>query len=322
MTEPAPATWKLLLAFALVYVIWGSTYIAILFAIETLPPFLMAAARFLAAGAVLYAWCRWREDGAAPTLQQWRSAAIVGVLLLTLGNGLVSWSETRVPTGVAALLVAMVPCWMVLIDWMHPRGTRPGLQVIAGLVLGLAGVAWLVGGKPAPGARGVDLLGAGALLVSTLAWASGSVYARHAVLPRSPLLATGMQMLAGGAVLVLIGGALGEFGRIDAGNISFRSVAALLYLAVFGSIVAFTAYVWLLRVSAPAKVSTYAYVNPVIAVFLGWALADEALTTQMLLAAAVIIGGVAMITLAPKPVPSTPASSSAPGSSAEPRKAA
>jgi drug/metabolite transporter (DMT)-like permease len=288
-------------AFAIVYVVWGSTYLAILFAIETLPPFLMAGVRFLIAGSVLLAWTRIIAGEPAPSRAQWRSAAIVGVLLLLGGNGLVVWSEQRIASGVAALLVGTVPCFMVLVEWLRPGGSRPGWRVSGGLALGMLGLVWLVGPDSVMGGGRADLLGAAALVLASLSWAVGSIYSRHAAVPSSPFVFTAMQMLAGGVALVVLGVALGEPARFDPAALSLRSVLGLVYLIVFGSIVAFSAYVWLLRVSTPARVSTYAYVNPVVAVFLGWLLADEALTPRMAIAAAVIVSGVALITLAPKP---------------------
>jgi drug/metabolite transporter (DMT)-like permease len=232
-----------------------------------------------------------------PTRVEWRSTAIVGAALLAGGNGGVVWAEQYVPSGVAALLVATVPFWMVLLEWLRPGGERPTGGVVAGLVLGFVGLMLLVGpGEWAGG--GVNLLGAGALMLATLAWASGSIYSRGARLPAAPLLTTGMEMLAGGALLTLMGLATGEWATIDVGAVTGRSLAALGYLIVFGSLVGFTAYVWLLGVAAPAKVSTYAYVNPVVAVLLGWALAGEPLTARVVVAVAVILGAVAVITLA------------------------
>jgi drug/metabolite transporter (DMT)-like permease len=299
-TDTAPARWKLFTAFAIVYVIWGSTYLAILFAIQTLPPFLMAGTRFLIAGAVLYAWARYVSGAAAPTRANWRSCAIVGCALLLGGNGLVVWAEFRIPSGVTALIVGVVPCCMVLIDWLRPGGPRPGAQVVIGLALGLAGLFFLIGPDSLMGGGRIDLLGGAALVIACFSWAAGSIYSRHGVLPRSPFLATAMQMLAGGVALTVVAVLHGELGSLDTARFSVLSIAGWLYLIVFGSIVAFTAYVWLLRVSTPARVSTYAYVNPIVAVLLGWALANEPLTARMMVAAAVIVSGVALITLAPK----------------------
>lgn len=298
----APSRLALASAFAIVYVIWGSTYLAILFAIETLPPFLMASARFFIAGALLYAWSRVLGGAAAPSAVEWRSAAIVGVLLLLGGNGLVVWSEQRISSGMAALLVGTVPCFMVVIDWLRPGGLRPSGRVVAGLALGLLGLVWLVGPDSVMGGGRADLLGAGALVLASLSWAIGSIYSRHTPMPASPFLGTAMQMLAASVALFAVSAALGEPWQFDASAVSLRSLLGFVYLVVLGSIVAFSAYIWLLRVSTPARVSTYAYVNPVVAVLLGWALAGEALTVRMMIAAAVIVSGVALITLAPRRV--------------------
>jgi drug/metabolite transporter (DMT)-like permease len=287
-------------AFAIVYVVWGSTFLAILFAIETLPPFLMASARFFVAGSLVYGWARLVNGAAAPTRAQWQGTAVVGVLLLLGGNGLLVWSEQRIPSGVAALLVGTVPCFMVLVDWLRPGGLRPAGSVIAGLLLGLLGLVWLVGPDALLGGGRADLVGAVVVVIGSFSWALGSVYSRHAATPPSPFLATAMQMLAGGAALLVLSVVLGEPWAFDFGAVSRRSLLGLGYLVVFGSIVAFSAYIWLLRVSTPTRVSTYAYVNPVIAVLLGWALAGEALTARVAVAAAIIVSGVALITLAPK----------------------
>jgi drug/metabolite transporter (DMT)-like permease len=302
-TSPAPVAhsrFALVAAFAIVYVVWGSTYLAIRFAIETLPPFLMAAARFLTAGTVLYAWARLVAGAEKPGRAQWRAAAIVGLLLLLGGNGLVVWSELRIPSGVAALLGGTTPLWMVLIDWLRRGGVRPTGQVVVGLLCGLVGLVWLIGPDSLAGGGRIDLLGAAAVVLAGLAWAAGSIYQRHAPMPSSPSLSTAMQMLAGGVGLFVVGSALGEWHQVDVAAASLRSVLGFLYLVVFGSIIAFSAYVWLLRASTPARVSTHTYVNPIVAVLLGWALADEPLTPRMLVAVAVIVGGVALITLAPR----------------------
>ena len=296
----APTRLALGVAFAIIYVIWGSTFLGILFAIQTLPPFLMASARFLVAGSLLYVWARVVNGAAAPSRAHWRSTAIIGLLLLLGGNGLLVWSEQRIPSGVAALLVGTVPCFMALIDWLRPGGARPSGHVVAGLLLGLIGLAWLVGPDELLGGGRADLLGATVVGLGSFSWAAGSISSRHVAAPESPFLSTAMQMLAGGAALLLLSVLLGEPWRFDAHAVSLRSLLGLVYLIVFGSIVAFSAYIWLLRVSTPARVSTYAYVNPVVAVILGWALAGEALTARMAVAAAVIVSGVALITLSPQ----------------------
>jgi drug/metabolite transporter (DMT)-like permease len=301
--EQPPSRAALLAAFAALYVVWGSTYLAIRFAIETMPPFTMAGVRFLAAGAILYAWSRAR-GAAAPTGPQWRTAAVVGALLLLGGNGLVTWAEQSVPSGIAALLVASVPMWMVVLDALRPGGVRPRAAVVGGLVLGLAGIAWLVG----PGQLGgepVDTVGALAVLAAAFSWALGSVYQRGAPKADATLLNVGMQMLAGGLLLVVVGLAVGE--RTDVGSVSARSAGALAYLVFVGAIVGYSAYVWLLKVTTPAKAATYAYVNPVVAVVLGWAFAGEPLGWRVAGSAAAVVAAVALITTAPPPRAPAPA---------------
>jgi drug/metabolite transporter (DMT)-like permease len=282
-------------AFAAIYAIWGSTYLGIRIAIETLPPLLMAGMRFVVAGPLLYALAR-RGGAPRPTGVQWRVAAIVGALLLLGGNGFVTLAEQRVSSGLAALLVATVPLWMMLLDWVFLRAIRPSLKVFIGLALGLAGMVLLIGPADLLGDHRVDILGAGMLMLAALSWSIGSLYARRAPLPDTSLLGTAMEMSAGGILLLLASGIRGEWTQADFTSVSLRSWLALGYLTLLGSIVAFSAYTWLLRVSTPARVSTYAYVNPVVAVVLGWAVAGETLTLQMLLAAAVIVLAVVLIT--------------------------
>src|SRR5262245_50374675 len=228
----APSRFALLTAFAIVYVLWGSTFLAILFAIQTLPPFLMASARFLVAGSLLYAWSRLVNGASAPTLTNWRATALVGTLLLLGGNGLLVWSEQRIPSGVAALLVGTVPCFMVLLDWLRPGGVRPTGLVVAGLLLGLLGLVWLVGPGAVMGGGRADLVGAVVVVVGSFLWALGSVYSRHAATPASPFLSTAMQMLGGGAALLLLSVLLGEPWTFHASAVSLRSVLGLLYLIV------------------------------------------------------------------------------------------
>jgi len=289
-----PHRLKLVLAFAAVYLIWGSTYLAIRMAIETLPPFLMAGVRFVVAGVLLYAWARWR-GAPSPGRTNWLAAGAVGGLMLLGGNGGVVWAEQRVPSGLTAVLIATVPLWIAILEWA--RGdARPSGRVAGGLIMGMAGIALLVGPGELAGGTGIDLVGAAVLLLASLSWATGSLYSRRARLPSSPLLATAMEMLAGGLLLLLAGLITGQAADFDPNRISLQSVVALCYLIAFGSLVAFTAYVWLLRVTLPAHAATYAYVNPVVAVFLGWALGGEPLTARTLLAAAIIVGAVLIIT--------------------------
>lgn len=289
-----PRASRILLAFAAVYVVWGSTYLAIRFGVETIPPFMMAGMRFVIAGVLLYGWSR-RRGAPAPTWKEWRSAAVIGTLLLVIANGGVTWAEQRVPSGIAALLSATVPLWITLIDWTLHGGSRPRAGVMLGLVVGFAGVIMLIGPDQILGHNRLDMAGIGVLLFASVSWASGSLYSRKAALPSSPLLATSMEMLSGAVLLLLISGVSGEFQRFDPAAVSLRSWLAVAYLCVFGSIIAFSAYVWLLRVVHPARVTTYAYVNPIIAIFLGWSLAGEAFTLPMLAAATVIILAVVLI---------------------------
>lgn len=305
-TTSSPSLLRVALALAAVYVIWGSTYLAIAIAIETLPPFWMAGARFVIAGGLLYGWSL-RRGAPHPTPAQWRSAALIGGLLLLGGNGGVVWAEQRVSSGIAALLVSMVPLWMVLFRWLQPGGERPNGRVWAGVALGFVGLALLVRPWEAAGiGSSLDLLGVGALVLACVSWAWGSIYSRRVPLPESPLMATGAEMLCGGGLLLLVGAFLGEPAQIDPAAVSGRSLLALLYLITFGALVGFTAYVWLLRVANPVLVSTYAYVNPIVAVFLGWLILSEPVTGQTIGAAAVIVAGVALITTSqnrPKPKP-------------------
>jgi drug/metabolite transporter (DMT)-like permease len=290
-----PPRWQVATAFAAIYLIWGSTYLAIRIAIETFPPFLMAGIRFLIAGAILYPWSK-LHGAPQPSRAHWLAATVVGGLLLLGGNGGVVWAEQHVPSGLTALLIGTVPLWMVLLDWLRRNGVKPSNSVIVGLMLGFVGITLLIGPGKIAGGRQVDLVGAAVLILASLSWATGSLYSRRAQLPASPLLATAMEMLAGGALLFVAGLLAGEWTRFNLSALSLRSWLALGYLIVFGALVGFTAYIWLLRVSTPAHVSTYAYVNPVVAIFLGWAFAGEPLTARTLLAAAVIVAAVVIIT--------------------------
>jgi len=282
-------------AFLAVYLIWGSTYLGIRFAIETIPPLTLSAVRFGVAGLILLAVAAVRGVAHA-TRAQWRTGIIVGALLMT-GNACVGLAEQRIPSGVAALLVAMTPVFMVVLEWLRPRGKRPTAGVIVGLLLGLAGVAALVGPGSLGGSR-IDPVGAAIVIAGSFAWSLGSIYSRHAPRAPSAVMMTGMQMFAGGIFVGLMAVGAGELSRFDPSAVSARSLAALVYLLVFGSLIAFTAFVYLLRVSTPARVATYAYVNPVVAVILGWLFAGETISARMLIAAAIIVGGVALITVA------------------------
>ncbi len=285
---------RVLAAFVAVYIVWGSTYLAIRYAVATIPPFTMVGARFVVSGALLYAWARLR-GAPRPTAREWRDAAIAGGLMLCFGNGAVAWAEQRVPSGLSALLVAVVPLWMVLLDWLRPHGERPRTRVLLGVVVGLAGLFVLV--DPASDRGSLDFGAAIVLVLSSLGWAAGSVYNRYGARPRSAAMSTGMQMLTGSIALFFVGASKSELRHFDIAQVSAASWIGWIYLVTFGSLIGFTAYIYLLQAVTPAKASTYAYVNPLVAVFLGWAIAGEAVTARTLLAAAIILGGVAMITM-------------------------
>lgn len=296
MTSPSHGTGKLSIAaaFAAIYVIWGSTYLAIKYAVETLPPLMMAGSRFITAGLILYAFVRARGVP-RPTTAHWKATAIIGGLLLLGGNGGVVWAEQTVPSSVAALLITSVPIWMVLIDWLRPNGVRPRLSVAAGVVLGFGGVVLLIGSDEL--AKGQTRVGALILVCGSFCWSLGSVWSRSMNLPASPLMVTAMEMLCGGVMLLVAGLAFGEASNISFDRMTLLSVGSLGYLIVFGSLVAFTSYVWLLKVSTPAKVSTYAFVNPVVAVLLGVTIGKEPFGAKTLLATMIILAGVVLITL-------------------------
>lgn len=279
-----------------IYIVWGSTYLAILFVVETMPPFLAAGFRFLIAGGVLYAFRRLRGDK-APRRIEWRSAAIVGLFLLVGGNGGVMWAEQRVASGIAALMIASVPLWMALLDSTRPGGHRPDGWVVVGILVGFAGILVLIGPAQLLGMQGeVDQAGVLVLLVAAFSWAVGSLYNRGADLPKSPLLGTGMEMLLGGFGLLVLGTVSGEWAQLDLATVSLRSWLGFAYLVVFGSWVGFASYIWLLRVAPTMLVSTYAYVNPLVAILLGSLLAGEQLTPRILIAALFILGSVILIT--------------------------
>ena len=285
---------RVILAFAAVYLLWGSTYLFIKYAIETLPPFLLGFTRFLASGGLLYAFARWR-GAPGPTRADLKMAALTGVLMLGFGNGAVMWSEKTIPSGVVALIVSSVPIWIVVLDWLRPNGVRPKRSVMAGLALGFIGMIILVGPRAIVGDGHVDELGALILLGGSIAWAVGSLATRGNK-PGSPIVFAALQMLAASAAMLVMSLMKGDFATFSLGNVTMRSALSFVYLVIAGSIIGYTAYVYLLGVVSAAKAATYAYVNPVIAVLLGWAFAGEPLTLRTVIAAAVILGGVAIIT--------------------------
>ena len=284
-------------AFASIYIIWGSTYLAILYAVETIPPFLMGGTRFLISGAILYAWAR-HHGSPRPTKLHWRNAIIAGGFLLLGGNGAVIWAEQFVPSGLTALLVSILPFWLVIIEWLRPPRERPRGAVILGLVLGFAGIVVLAGPGTLGGQSDVRPIAAVVLVLGSLSWAIGSFWSRDAELPESGILTTGVEMLGGGALLMMVGVLGGELSHFDVHHVSRVSVAGLTYLITFGSLLGFTSYIWLLDKVSPAHLGTYAYVNPIVAVLLGWSIADERLSLRTGIAAAIVISAVALITYA------------------------
>lgn len=293
----APRT-MVLIAFAAVYVLWGSTYFFIRIGIESIPPLVMAGIRHIAIGLVFYPLFRYQSKE-KPTPAQWRTTIITGLLLLLCGNGALSWAELRVPSGIASLLVATVSLWMVILDWLRPGGARPGPRVLIGFVLGFGGIALLVGPSHLGGSERVNPIGAITLILGSLAWAAGSIYSRHHPVPHSPLLGVAMQSLAGGAGLWIVAAATGEIHQFHPAQVTLRSWLAVLYLFSFGSALGFSAYIYILKHSTASRVATYAFVNPVVALFLGWSLGGEAISLRTLIASGTILAAVLLVIFAP-----------------------
>ncbi len=291
-----PSRGALIAGFATIYLVWGSTYLGIRICVESMPPFLMAGARFLVAGALLLAFLRFR--GAAwPTRRQWGLNAITGTFLLLGGNGLVVWAEQTIPSGVAALIIGVSPLFFVLIEWAWPGGLRPSALTLFAMLIGFAGVAWLAAPWESAATGGLHLAGVIAILVACFLWSFGSIYSRHAKHGADPFVASALQMLGGGAALTLTAVFHGDFAQLNLAAITSRAWVSFAYLIVFGSLIAFSTFVWLMKHSTPARVSTYAYVNPVVAVLLGWLILDEPVTARTLVASAIIVAAVAIITV-------------------------
>ena len=284
-------------ALAAVYLIWGSTYLAIRFTVETVPPFISAAARFVISGAILYGWRRLAGDP-APSNLEWRNASVIGILLLVGGNGGVVWASQFIESSLAALLVATVPLWMVLFDAVRRDGGWPNVKSALGILTGFCGAALLVGWT-AKASEPTSFYGAVAVASASLFWAVGSIQGKTAKLPNSPLMTTGMEMLVGGTVLIAVAGLMGEFDHLEFEAISTRSAVSWTYLTVIGP-VAFVAYAWLLRNAPIPLVATYSYVNPLVAILLGYLIGKETLTPHVLLAAALIVGSVILVSGARK----------------------
>jgi drug/metabolite transporter (DMT)-like permease len=286
-------------AFAAVYIFWGSTYLAIFFAVKTIPPFIMAATRFLTAGAILYAIAWKRSDYEKPNFSHWRTSFIVGALLLLGGNGGVVLAEKYISSSLAALLVAIEPFWIVLLSWLWLRNSKPNLKVIAGLALGFFGVWLLISGHNGDAdsqSSSMQFWSSVSLLIATFCWAAGSLFGIKSPAPKSSLLTAGMQMIGGGVLLLIASLIKGEWMDFRVSDVAASSWLGLGYLIVFGSLIGYTAYSWLLKNAKPERVATYAYVNPLIAVLVGWLIGGDNLTSQMLVAAGVIVGSVVLIT--------------------------
>ena len=289
---------KIWIALLALYIVWGSTYLAIRFSVETIPPFLHASIRFLISGVILFTWRRLAGDP-SPTWSNWKSTAIVGTLLLLGGNGLVALAERTVPSGIAALMISTSPFWLVMFESFRTGGSKPNWQSILGLVIGFIGVFILIGPAEITGSgQRIDTFGAILLLFAPFLWSLGSIYARGADMPKSTLMSTGMQMLTGAVSLFIVSLVTGELNGFSFTAVSMRSWLGLLYLITFGSLVGFVSYGWLLHNAPVSLMSTYAYVNPVVAVFLGWLLANEELNARIAFASAIIIGAVIMINYA------------------------
>lgn len=286
---------KTVLAFGVIYLVWGSTYLAIRFALESLPPVFTAGMRYFIGGSLLTAWMYARE-ARRPRLSSWLPTAAVGIPLVAVTYGFLLTAQQTVPSGLAALLFAMTPVWIVLLDWARPNGVRPRWPVMVGIGLGIVGVGLLVNPGGLPGGGGVSIRGAAMLMVSTISWSLGSILSRHIPQPASKALSTGIMMISGGTVLLLVSSLKGEIAAIAPASISLKSGLALAYLIATG-IMGLSAYIWLLSVTSPARVATYAFVNPVIAILLGVMLAGEMLSLRTVLCSIMIVAAVMTIVL-------------------------
>ena len=277
-----------------IYLVWGSTYLAIRFAVVTIPPFLMASFRFIVAGLILFVF-RTIAGDPWPTWKEWRSTSIIGIFLLVGGNGGLVWAEQRVPSSLAALLVGTVPIWMILIDWIRTGGKKPSNKVLLSVIIGFVGMTVLF--WPGRSTETIDITGAVVLVIGAISWAFGSLYSRNAIIPASPLQGTAMEMLAGGLGLFLVGTLTGEIGQVNFHAITTQSALGVFYLIVFGSLIGFASYTWVLRVAPISLVATYAYVNPLVAIILGYFIASENLGVKTFVAAAIILGSVILTTI-------------------------
>ena len=305
-------TWKTLLAFAIIYFVWGSTFLAIRVGVREVPPFLLAAMRFLVAGLVLYGWMIARGER-SPSRRQWMSVSLIAVLIFVFDYGLLFWAEQRVPSGIAAVMMATIPVFMALSEIIFLRTQRLTVRLVTALLIGIAGVAVLMSPWLSLSGAPIDPVGAVALIIASMSWSVSSALTRKLPLPPSKVMSSGAQMLAGGVLLALTAASLGEFRNFHPAAVSRGAWLSLLYLIVAGSIIAFTAYVWLIHHESPTKVGTYAYVNPVVAVLLGYFLGGEALGLRTILGTLFVLISVLVITTMPakKPVAALPVEDSA-----------
>jgi drug/metabolite transporter (DMT)-like permease len=297
--EFRPSRLKILLAFAIIYLVWGSTFLAIRIGVREVPPFLLAGIRFFIAGIVLYAWMRVKGTP-SPTRRQWTAISFLAVLIFVFDYGLIFWAEKRVASGVTAVMMATIPVFMAIAEICFLRTQQLSMRLALGLVVGVSGVLVLVGPLSGAGEKAIDTSGAIALIIAAISWTAATILTRKFSLPESKVMSSGAQMLVGGVLLILTSAGLRELNGFDVRAVSFGAWIALLYLIVAGSIVAFTAYVWLIHHESPTKVGTYAYVNPVIAVLLGYALAGESLSTRTIAGTLLILISVVVITTTPK----------------------
>lgn len=301
-TDTRPPAWQTLLGFAIIYLVWGSTFLAIRVGVREFPPFLMAALRFLVAGSALYVWMM-AQGERSPSRREWFSAFLLAILIFLLDYGLLFWAERRVPSGLAAVMMATIPAFMAISEILLLGTQKLTMRLALALGIGMAGVAALVSRSLNLGGAPIDRAGALALIVASVSWSVGSALTRKLTLPQSKVMSSGAQMLAGGVLLALAAGALGEFRGFHPASVSRGAWFALLYLIVAGSIVAFTAYVWLIHHQSPTRVGTYAYVNPVVAVLLGYFLGGEELGLRAIAGTACVLVSVVVITTARTPKP-------------------
>lgn len=314
-TETHPPAWKILLAFAIIYFLWGSTFLAIRVGVREVPPLLFAAMRFLTAGLILYGWMTLRGEP-SPTRRQWQSASLLGLLIFVFDYGLLFWAEQRVPSGIAAVMMATIPVFMALSEILFLRTQKLSLRLAFALIVGLSGVAVLMSRSFHLGGSPISTEGAIALILASMSWSFASVITRKLPLPPSKVMSAGAQMVAGGLMLTITAAATGEFRNFHPSTISPVAWWALLYLIIAGSLIGFTAYVWLIHHESPTKVGTYAYVNPVVAVLVGYFLGGEALGLRTILGTLFVLVGVVIITTTrasqPEATPPSPDSSALP----------